>query len=183
MGLDRSPLMRSVHKAHASLVSCQTAQRTLAVAACHALSSVFTPCPSPPAIRIHTLPFLHQQCPSLDPRLYPPSPFSQLNAVLRRHVSRDTGGGERYDADTGTYTTAHRSVKQHVKSTSLPAITMTASVTHMGAPQLISMAVPSEAARADKFLSGADKRDASALRSKEARDRQARETREDHYVE
>lgn len=107
--------------------------------------------------------------------------FSELNNVLRRQVDFSTGGNERFDAATGTYTTQQTAVKQHVKSTSLPMITTSASVTHMQ-PQLLSV-VPSDAARAEKHHAGRHARDMQAFKQDESMQRKSQATRAVHDVE
>ena len=104
--------------------------------------------------------------------------FRELNDVLRRHVDRDTGGGEMFDGVTGTYTTRQTHVKQ--KATSLPAIRTTASVKYME-PQVVR-AVPADALRAAEYAAGRGERDLRDHRQRAAHEHGARTSRAAHGV-
>ena len=105
--------------------------------------------------------------------------FGELNAVLRRQVDFDNGGGERFDAASGTYTTKATAVRQ-VKTTSLPAITTSASVVQME-PVIVSV-VPTDASKAAKHAANRDRREQQALMQNEGMERRARATRAAHDV-
>ena len=104
--------------------------------------------------------------------------FRELNEVLRRHVDRDTGGGEMFDGATGSYTTRPTHVKQ--KATSLPAIRTTASVKYME-PQIVRV-VPADALRAAEYAAGRGERDLRDHRQRAAHEHGARSSRAAHGV-
>ena len=107
--------------------------------------------------------------------------FRELNAVIRKQYDRDTGDGEFFDAETGTYTTRAVAVKQ-VKSSSLPAISTSAVAPTVLPPQRIG---PSDAAmreKADKHMDKRRQRENQAFLNREKMNRQSTRTRLVHDV-
>lgn len=113
--------------------------------------------------------------------------FKELNAALQRKVDFAVAGGERFDADTKTYTTAHTHVKQRVAKANaqtqgrltsstpcLPALSAggfhtTASISVLE-PQFVSV-LPEAAQAAEKHHAQRHRREA---REGQTRDRELR---------